>query len=281
MAFLDPAKDDEPMAFELCLNTSTIKPVPLIDKFRLAREAGFSAIEPWINDVYEYIGLGGEVRDVERAIADNGLRVPCVIALRGWGEAVDDEYPIMLDECRRRMALGARLGASCIVATPPRVPCDLNRLTDRFGDLLEIGRGTGIEPVMEYISFFKSVWRLEQAWQIVCAARQANARLVVDAFHSWNSGSSLDELRGIPGGRIAHYHVNDAATGKPPGKQTDPDRVLPGDGPIDLRAEIGALRDGGYQGAMSLELFNADLWSQEPAQVLGLGVQRLRQLIES
>lgn len=267
------------MPFELCLNTSTIKPVPLLDKIRLTAEAGFTAIEPWINDVYEYIGRGGEVRDVERAVADSGLRIPCVIALRGWGEAIVEEYPVMLDECRRRMDLAARLGSPLIVATPPRVPCELPQITDRYGDLLEIGRQAGIRPVMEYISFFKSVWRLDQAWQIVRDTGDDDAMLVVDAFHSFNGGSSLDDLRAVDGPRMAHYHINDAAPDKPAGQQTDPDRVMPGDGPINLKAELSVLREKGYRGALSLELFNAQLWSQDPAQVLRLGVDRLQQLV--
>ena len=54
-----------------------------------------------------------------------------------------------------------------------------------------------------------------------------------------------------------------------------------GDGPIDLRAEIGVLRAKGYRGAISLELFNRDLWAKDPRDVLQLGIQRLRELLES
>ena len=57
---------------KFCLNTSTIKPQPLIRKIELAGQAGYDGIELWVNDIYEHIGRGGEVRDVELAIADNG-----------------------------------------------------------------------------------------------------------------------------------------------------------------------------------------------------------------
>ena len=74
------------MAFTFCLNTSTIMPQPLMDKIRLVGEAGFKGIELWINDIYDFIGRGGEVRDIEMALADQGLIVPSVIAIRQWGE---------------------------------------------------------------------------------------------------------------------------------------------------------------------------------------------------
>ena len=85
------------MSFTYCLNTSTIKPQKLLDKIRLAAEAGFAGVELWINDIYEFVGQGGEVRDVEKALADYGLIVPCTIAARQWADAVGLEYPIALD----------------------------------------------------------------------------------------------------------------------------------------------------------------------------------------
>ena len=41
--------------WKTCLNTSTIKTTPLLDKIRVTATAGFDAIELWINDIYEYM----------------------------------------------------------------------------------------------------------------------------------------------------------------------------------------------------------------------------------
>ena len=268
------------MSFTLCLNTSTIKPQPMLEKIRLAAEAGFAGVELWINDVYEYVGQGGEVRDVEKAISDHGLIVPCAIAARSWGEAVGPEYPLALDEVKRRMEMAARLGSPYLVATPPREPCDLNQVAERYRDLLEIGRRVGVKPTMEYISFFRSVTRLSQAWEIVQAAGAPDATLVLDSFHTWNAGETLDALRPIPADKIGHYHIDDAAPDKPAGQQTDPDRVMLGDGPIDLGAEVRLLREKGYHGTVSLELFNKDLWAKDPREVLKVGIERMRELLD-
>jgi len=267
------------MSFALCLNTSTIRPVPLLQKIHLTAKAGYAGIELWINDLYEHVGRGGEVRDVERALADTGLFVPCLIALRGWGDALEADYPAALDECRRRMELAARLRSPFIIATPPRLECDLNHLARCYQDLLAIGRQAGVKPTCEYLSIFRSAWKLEHAWQIVQASGDPDATLALDAFHSWNSCSNRALLREIPAGRISHYHINDAARGKPPLTQTDADRVLPGDGCIDLQAELQILRDKGYTGAISLELFNEELWAKNPTEVLKLGLDRMRELL--
>jgi sugar phosphate isomerase/epimerase len=251
----------------------------MLDKIRLTAEAGFPAIELWINDVYEYIGQGGEVRDIELALSDHGLSVPSMIALRGWAEAIDKEYPIVLDEVKRRMDLAARLGSKWIVCSPARELCDARQTTERYRKLLDLGRQRGVSATFEYISFFESTYSLEQAWQIVQDADDPEATVILDAFHSWNSESSIDTLRGIPLERISHYHIDDAAHDIPPRQQLDPDRVMVGDGVIDLRAELGVLKAKGYDGAVSLELFNRDLWDRDPGEVLRTGRERIEQLL--
>jgi hypothetical protein len=45
-----------------------------------------------------------------------------------------------------------------------------------------------------------------------------------------------------------------------PGSDCNADRVLPGEGILDLPALIAALERHGYDGFFSIELFNEDLW---------------------
>jgi len=132
---------------------------------------------------------------------------------------------------------------------------------------------------MEYISFFGSVSRLDQAWRIVQEADDPDATIIIDSFHTWNSGGDINELSELPPGRISHFHIDDADPQMPPGTQADPNRVMPGDGPIDLEAEISILREIGYEGTVSLELFNPELWEKDPAEVLCTGIERMRELL--
>ena len=145
---------------QFCLNTSTIKPQPLLNKIKLAGQAGYDGIELWINDIYDHIGHGGEVADVEKSLADYGLIVPSVIAIRQWGDMDGWEYQLVKDEAKRRFALGARLGAPYIVATPPLELAQQDHLPERYFDLLQIGREEGIKPTFEYINYYNDQCRL-------------------------------------------------------------------------------------------------------------------------
>ena len=141
----------------LSLNSSTIKTTPLLDKIRVAGEAGYAGIELWAVELYEHVGRGGEISDVEKALADHGLAVPCFIAVRNWGESSGWEYRLAMDEARRRFELAARLGAPLMVCTPPLERPGIEGLHRGYADLLQIGRETGVRAVLEYISFFASL----------------------------------------------------------------------------------------------------------------------------
>ena len=84
-----------------------------MDKIRLVGETGYDGIELWLNDVWEFVARGGEVSDIEKALADPNLIVPSVIAMRQWGDFEGREHQLVLDEARRRFALQVlRLGGS-------------------------------------------------------------------------------------------------------------------------------------------------------------------------
>jgi sugar phosphate isomerase/epimerase len=51
-----------------------------------------------------------------------------------------------------------------------------------------------------------------------------------------------------------------------------------GKGQVDLAAEIAVLREKGYDSTMSLELFSAELWEQDPLKVISTGLERMKAL---
>lgn len=262
------------------LNSSTIMPTPILEKIRAAGEAGYDGIELWAVEIYQHIGRGGEVSDVEKALADHGLEVPCFIAVRNWGETTGREYQMAMDEARRRFELAARLKAPLVVCTPPVEHPGFDRLHEGYGDLLQIGRETGVRAVLEYISFFASLTNVPDTVTVLDRCGDPDGCTLLDAFHSWNNRTTLDDVRALPLERISHYHIDDAAPGIPRGEQKDTDRVMVGDGVIDLESELRLLKEKGYDKWLSLELFNAELWERDPVEVAREGLQRMREVWE-
>ena len=67
-----------------CLNSSTIRPAPLMEKIQIAAEAGYEAIELWNDDLTAHQEAGGSLRDVAQALSDRGPAAPTCIAVHGW-----------------------------------------------------------------------------------------------------------------------------------------------------------------------------------------------------
>jgi sugar phosphate isomerase/epimerase len=266
--------------FTYCLNTSTIRPTPLLKKIEVAGRAGYSAIEPWNDEVTAYLDEGGSLAELKRALADAGLKVVSVIALHGWITAEGVAYQRVLDDCRRRMAQAVELASPYIVASPPQQVVDLNHASERFGELLQLGTEIGVVPSMEFLGFVDGVNNVATAWAIAAVSGDPRATVVADVFHMIRGGGSVDDLLQLPGDRLACFHINDLPADPDPLTQKDEDRVMVGEGIADLPRTIANLRAIAYHGPLSLELFNHRLWAQDPLEVASQGLSRIRALVE-
>jgi sugar phosphate isomerase/epimerase len=57
---------------------------------------------------------------------------------------------------------------------------------------------------------------------------------------------------------------------------TDAHRVYPGDGVAPLPQLLREMRQAGFRGVLSLELFNRDYWKQDALQVARTGLEKMR-----
>lgn len=267
--------------FSLCLNTSTVRTTPLLKTLELAGRSGFRAVELWHDEVSAYLEQGGTPAELRKAMGDAGLAVVSMIALFGWATVSADDYPRILDECKRRMDLAAEVGSPYIIASPPDEVVDLFHAAARFGELFKLGRAAGVEPSMEFLGFVRGINTVASAWTVARDCGEPDATVVADVFHMIRGGGSVDDLLTLQGDRLAVFHINDLPARPDPRVQADSDRVMPGDGIADLPRVIRNLRAIGYRGPLSLELFNPGLWARNPAEVLKVGIERLRALVNS
>ena len=267
--------------FQFGLNTSTIRPASLMDKIRIAGETGYTAIELWNNDLSEYEDQGGSLADVKKALDDQGLSVPTVIALHGWLNAMDSDLENALEDAKKRMAQAAAVGSTYIISSPPREVADLQLGGENYRKLLELGRELGVKPAMEFLGFVDGVNQVKHAWEVMEVADHPDSTIVLDPFHIYRGGGEIEDMAGIPGDKIAVFHFNDAPAEPARAEQTDADRVYPGDGILDLKRMISILKDADYSGVISLELFNPSYWEEDPEEVARIGLEKMQVVVES
>jgi sugar phosphate isomerase/epimerase len=76
----------------------------------------------------------------------------------------------------------------------------------------------------------------------------------LDSWHWHHAGATTQDIIAAGRERIVHVHFNDAPN-LPPDQIKDNERLLPGEGVIDLVGFLQALQKIGYQDALSVEVF--------------------------
>lgn len=98
-----------------------------------------------------------------------------------------------------------------------------------------------------------------------------NIGVVLDSWHWYHSGSTVDDIIRAGKSRIVTIHLSDAAK-MPPEDVKDNQRLLPGEGVIDLVRFFQALKKIGYEDGVSPEVIGrvpADMSAEDGAK-LGL-----------
>lgn len=267
--------------FRSCLNASTIRTTPVLRQIEVARLAGYEAIELWHDHIDEHLQRGGTLGEIRKALDDSGLVVPTTIYLAGWFQPAGPEHTKALDEVRRRLEQSAAVGAKHAIAGPPPGKADRALGALHYAELLEIGKQFGVRPAFEYLGFVDDINTIDDAIDIIQRSGHPDATVVVDPFHCWRGGGPISSLSKLTGSQIAISHFNDAPADPPAATQEDTDRVLPGEGAIDLGFYCDQLAATGYNGYLSLELFREDLWNKDPLEVARLGLEKMQPYLQS
>jgi 2-keto-myo-inositol isomerase len=263
------------------LNGSTIRGTPVLRQIEVAGVAGYGGIELWFDDIDVHLASGGTMSDLRWALDAGGLTVPTCIYLGGWFDASEGNWERVRSECARRLDQAAELGAKHVIAGPPIGRADVTLGVRRYRELLEIGESAGALPAFEFLGFVEQFNTIESALEVLSLAAHPAGTTVIDPFHIFRGGGSVESISKLRAHQIAVSHFNDVPSKPPRTQQQDGDRVWPGEGHFDLRRYLTLLRKIGYNGWLSLELFREDLWKRDPLEVARIGLEKMRAVVEA
>jgi len=265
----------------LSINQATIKYADLATALRVTAEAGVQGIGLWREPVNE-VGL-----DVAaRMLADSGLRFTTHCRGGFFTLPAGPERVAALGDNRRAIeetatlaAAGAEGSTAILVLVAGGLPegsRDLigarERVRDAIGELSTDAAAAGVTLAIEPLHpMFGSdrcvVSTLGQALDIAADFDPTVVGATVDTFHIWWDPQVLDQIaRAGREGRIATYQVCDWKTPLPADVLLS--RHYPGDGVIDFASLTRAVVATGYDRDIEVEIFNADIWAEDPAEVV-------------
>lgn len=174
-----------------------------------------------------------DVAAIERRLSGTGMKVLDVEVFRLDPETEVADYEPML-------AIAARLRASDLLvhgADPDR-----SRLADNWGRLCELAERYGLAANMEPMPWVE-ISTIAKANRILQLAPRDNAAVLPDAIHFFREANRLEELATT---KLRYVQFCDARRGKPASmdeirRQAREDRLMPGEGGLDLAGLLAAL----------------------------------------
>ena len=281
----DPGNSVRAPRERLSLNTMTTKQLSLSQVVRVASEAGVSALGLWRDRVQE---LG--VETAARVLQDAGLRASSLCRGGFLTAAEPGAVRTAIEDNRRAIDEAATLGAPELVMVVGGLPAgdrDLaaarSRVGERLADLVPYAEERGVRLALEplhpmYVADRAVLSTLKQALEMSADHPAHVVGVVVDTFHIfWDPEATAMIRRAGAEGRISAYQVCDFNLPIPEDALLA--RGMMGDGHIDFPHWTRAVTAAGYDGDVEVEIFNADVWARNPADVLDEMVERYVRLV--
>lgn len=277
---LAQAEAKKESTFQFSLNTSTIRgqKLSLPQTIELAAKAGYDGFEPWMMEIQAYVESGKTLASLKKLASDAGLAFFDCIGFPTWMAQDEAKSKAGFAQMEKEMGILAELGCPRVAAPAigSEAPLDLLRTGEKYKQLLELGRKTGVMPQLEFWGAFPSFYHLGQAMAVAAAADDKDAKILADIYHLFRGGSGFEGMKMLDGHAIDIFHINDFPASIPRTEQQDKDRVMPGDGAAPMQEIADTLKSKGGQIILSLELFNPTYYAMDAEVVVKEGLGKMK-----
>lgn len=239
------------------------------------------AIEIWLGKLETWLQTHS-LDDVRRLLDEHNLTLPAASyqggLLTSQGEARREHW----DHFNRRLELCQQLGIPLLVvaadAASPIDQTDIERTQVSLVQAAQQAAQRGIRLALEFQARSALGNNLQTAVALVEAAEQPNLGLCLDAFHFFTGPSKTEDLGYLTPDVLFHVQLSDLS-GVARELATDSHRILPGEGDLPVAGLVEHLKTIGYQGTVSIELMNPEIWQVPPRQFGEIAMTCLRRVL--
>ena len=229
----------------------------LESKLRAIAKARFDGVEIFENDL---LTSTASAREVAALMRDLGLKCTLFQPFRDFEGMPDQLRPRIFERIERKFDLMQELGANLLLVcsnVSPAALGDRKRIVNDFRELGERAAKRNLRVGYEALAWGRHVYDHRDAWSIVREVDHSSVGLILDSFHSLARNIPNESLRDIDPKRIFIVQLADA-----PVVQMDylswsrHLRNMPGQGDLPIVEFVTTLLERGYDGFLSLEIFN-------------------------
>ncbi|MFI8230488.1 bifunctional sugar phosphate isomerase/epimerase/4-hydroxyphenylpyruvate dioxygenase family protein [Streptomyces sp. NPDC085900] len=237
----------------------------LTEKLTAASRAGFDGVEIFENDLLASPLTPEEIR---ARCADLGLTVDLYQPMRDIEAVPEEEFAQNLRRARHKFELMRRLGADTVLvcsSVHPLAVDDDALAAEHLSRLADLAQDFGVRVAYEALAWGRHVSTYDHAWHVVETAGHPALGTCLDSFHILSRGSDPKGIEDIPGEKIFFLQLADAPLLAMDVLQWSRHyRCFPGQGGFDVAGLVRHVLRTGYDGPLSLEVFN-DVFRQAEA----------------
>lgn len=281
----------------ITLNPVTIGGQPPLKEYvALAQKHGFGGVEFGIEEVAR-LGRESSLEEVKALFLGAGVQpAACGVPVewRRDAGAFQEGLKGLPELARTAQAIGcSRVCTWLPPATNEDPTAFRNQTRARFREIATVLGDYGIRFGLEWVGprtlrhgpramgANEFVYNMTATLELIADidAPHDNVGLLADSFHWFTTGATGEDIAALRPAQVVHVHINDAPD-KPRDEQMDGERLLPGEGVIDLKTFLGVLKRIGYDGPVAVETFSKELPAlgfDEAARRTALSVQSVLQ----
>jgi sugar phosphate isomerase/epimerase len=265
------------MSPQFALHTWTLDTTPLVDALRIAREAGWNAIELRRLDFNRARESGTSADDVLARVKANGLPVACVGVELGWMWAEGAERRRLLEVFAEQCARAAALGCTTVMSPVDRGEGSIAQAAASVREVGDLAAAARVRLALEFNSQAAQVNTLGRVREILARAGHRACGLLLDTYHLHRSGATVRDIDDVAPSEIAYVQYSDVPAGAVPGQAMP--RLAPGLGVVPFRDWFHAFAAKGYTGYMSYEAPDPAAWARPAAEVARAALDASRKVL--
>ncbi len=229
----------------------------LPEKLQAIAAVGFDGVEIFENDLLYF---NGTPTDIRQMCQDLNLKIMLFQPFRDFEGGLREKLAQQLNRAERKFELMAELGTDRLLVCSnvlPDTSTDDALIADDLHLLAETAARHNMLVGYEALAWGRHVSSYRHAWDLVKRVDHPNLGIILDSFHTLSINDDLSRLSEIPADKIVFLQLADAPRMKMDVLEWSRHyRNFPGQGDFDVAAFLAPILANGYNGPLSLEIFN-------------------------
>jgi 2-keto-myo-inositol isomerase len=265
-----------------CISQATTMSSSFEDDLTAYAQAGWTAVELWMTKLEGFVAQHSEA-EVRSRLEQLGLAPVAASFQGGLLVSRDRERAVHWEHFAKRLDLLAAIGVGTLVIAADFVnePTfdDYARASASLAEAAEAAEPLGVRLALEFQKTSRFCASLDTALALIESSRRPSVGVCLDLFHFYTGPSKFEDLAYLSRANLAWVQACDLS-GVPREIASDADRIFPGEGDFSIPALFEHLGRIGYDGHISLELMNPELWKSPVSHVADVGFRALSRCLD-